>query len=139
MHQRSIPVSCHPHGGTGSAARPRVSEDARVCWCTAAEKEGRSPVRRTEESDRTPPLAPTQIEVCAGAVLSSRNCAEPQAPGPVPQPTHKTCSSYRLETEGRKLGTVRSQLKRCSARLLFQHPLSIALIIPQKGERKAQS
>src|SRR5262249_18514080 len=57
------------------------------------DKEGGSPVRGTQESDRTPPPAITQIEVRAGAVLSSGGCTESQTPGPVPQPTYKTCSS----------------------------------------------
>src|SRR5215468_5206428 len=92
-HCTSLSRSCHPHGGTSSAACPRVSEHAGVCQGTAAEKEGGSPVRGTQESDRTPPPAITQIEVRAGAVLSSGGCTESQTPGPVPQPTYKTCSS----------------------------------------------
>src|SRR5215469_18886444 len=102
MHQRSIPVSCHSHGRTRAAARPRVSENARVCGCAAAEKEGGSSVCGTEESDRTPPLALAQTKVCSGAVLPSGGCAEPEATGAVPQPTHKTgCGSYRLEKGGK--------------------------------------
>src|SRR5215475_10459553 len=56
-HCTSLSRSCHPHGGTSSAACPRVSEHAGVCQGTAAEKEGGSPVRGTQESDRTPPPA----------------------------------------------------------------------------------
>src|SRR5215470_6088891 len=102
MHQRSISVSCHSHGRTSPAARPRVSEDARVCGCPAAEKEGGSTVCGTEESDRTPPLTLAQTKVRTRAVLFSGNCAEPEAAGPVPQPACETCTSYRLEIEGRK-------------------------------------
>src|SRR5262249_36801033 len=123
-HCTSLSRSCHPHGGTSSAACPRVSEHAGVCQGTAAEKEGGSPVRGTQESDRTPPPAITQIEVRAGAVLFSGGCTESQTPGPVPQPTYKTCSSYRLETEGEKLGRVRSQLKKCFAGPAFSTPTS---------------
>jgi hypothetical protein len=127
MHQRSSSVSSHPHRATGSAARPEVSEHAGVCQSPAAKKEGRSLVCGTEESDRAPPLAIAQIEVRSGAVLPSGGCTEPQAPGPVPQPTYKTCSrSYRLETEERNLGSVRSHLKRRFAGLLFQHPQAMS-------------
>src|SRR5215831_576970 len=121
MHQRSVSVSCHPHGGTGSAARPRVGEHTGVCQRAAAKKEGGSLVRRTEESDRIASLTPAQTEVRSGAVLPSCGSTELEAPGAVPQPTHKTCSSYRLEKRGRKLGRVRSQSKRSFAGLLFQH------------------
>jgi hypothetical protein len=40
-----------------------VGDHARVRPCTAAKKEGGSLVRGTQESDRSAPLAPAEIEV----------------------------------------------------------------------------
>ena len=54
-----VSLSCHPHGRTRPATRSGVGEHARVCQSTAGKKEGGSPVRGTQESDRTASLAPT--------------------------------------------------------------------------------
>src|SRR5262249_60010499 len=84
MHQRKIQVSCHPHARTRSPTRPCSSRDPSLCPSAEAKEKGRGAVRRTQESDRIASLAPAQIEVCAGAVLSSGGCAENQAAGAVP-------------------------------------------------------
>lgn len=74
----------------------------------------------------------------SGAVLPS--VGEPQAPGPVPQPTRKTCcTSYRLEeVKEEKLGKVRSQPKRRFAGLLFPTPTGVitfwTLVIERNGD-----
>ena len=65
-------------------------EHARVREGTAAKKEGGSPVRGTQESDRTASPAPAEIEVRAGAVLPGSGGPEHQATGAVPQPTDNT-------------------------------------------------
>src|SRR5207245_8462800 len=91
MHQRSVSLSCHPHGRTRPATRTGVGEDARVCLGTAGKKEGGSPVRGTQESDRIAPLAPAPTEVRAGAILPRSSGAEHQAANAVPQPTDNTC------------------------------------------------
>src|SRR5438046_1114265 len=91
MHQRSVSLSCHPHGRTRPATRSGVGEHARVCEGTAGKKEGGSPVRGTQESDRIAPLAPAQTEVRARAVLPGSSGAEHQATSALPQPTDNTC------------------------------------------------
>src|SRR6266853_709555 len=68
MHQRSVPLSCHPHGRTSPATRTRVGEHASIRPCPAAKKEGGSIVRGVEEPDRTAAFAPAETKVRAGAV-----------------------------------------------------------------------
>ena len=87
MHQCCFPMPSHPSARTSAATRPRTSEHGRVREGTATEKEGRSLIRGTEESDRTAPLAPAQTQVRAGAVLPRSIRTEPQALGAVPPPT----------------------------------------------------
>ena len=99
MHQRSVSLSCHPHGRTRPATRTGVGEHARVCPGTAAKKEGGSLVRGTQESDRIASLAPAEIEVRAGAVLPGSGGPEHQATGALPQPTDNTHSGSRLLAE----------------------------------------
>ena len=94
MYQRSIPVSCYSHGRTGPAARPRVSEDARVYRRTTTKKEGGSIIRRTEESDRTQALTPAPHEVRARAVLPCRHCPEPETSRPIYPRQRKQPSSH---------------------------------------------
>ena len=77
----------HPPAGTRPATRPGVSQHTRVCHGTTAEEESRSPVRGTEEPDRTTSPAPAEIEICAGAILPGSGGAEHQAFGAIPQPT----------------------------------------------------
>ena len=79
----------------GSA--PGAGQHGRVCQGTTAEKESRSVVRGAQESDRSAPLAPAEIEVCAGAVLLGSGCAEHQATSAVPQPTNCTATCHHLE------------------------------------------
>ncbi len=97
MHQRPFSVSEHPPARTRPATRPRVSQHARICSRPATEKKGGSTVRRTEESNRAASPATAEIEVCAGAVLPGRSCAEPQTLGAVPQPTTNLNGSRHLE------------------------------------------
>src|SRR5258707_4768509 len=69
MHECGFPMPGHPSARTSAATRTGVSEHARVCQGAAAKEEGGSPVRGTQESDRTTPLASATIEVCARTVL----------------------------------------------------------------------
>jgi transposase len=69
MHEWSVPLSGHPHGGGGPAACTRLGQNASVRARPAAKKESRSPVFRTQESDRIASPALAQDEVRSGAVL----------------------------------------------------------------------
>src|ERR1700738_2055921 len=102
MHQRSVSLSRHPHGRTRPATRSGVGEHARVCEGTAGKKEGRSSVRRTQESDRTATLALTAHEVRAGAVLPGSGGAEHQTTRAVPQPADNPHCGSRLLAEVRR-------------------------------------
>jgi hypothetical protein len=62
-----------PANALASWSTPRIREG------TTGKKEGGSPVRRTQESDRTASLAPAQTEVRAGAVLPGSRGPEHQA------------------------------------------------------------
>ena len=106
MHQCSLPVPSRSPARISSTTRTGVGEHARVRPCTAAEKEGGSVVRGTQESDRASPLAPAEAEVRAGAVLPGSGGTEHQATGAVPQPADNTSSaSHRLaELTEEKLG-----------------------------------
>src|SRR4051812_5627856 len=70
--------------------------------CTAAKKESRSPVRRTEESDRAATLAFTTNKVRSGTVLPGSGGAKYQATGPLPKSTDPITGSRRLEKKQRK-------------------------------------
>src|ERR1700689_5251607 len=97
MHQRGLPLSRHPHGGTSPATRPRVGEDTRVCPCPAAKKESGSVVRGTQESDRAAASPPAPDKVCSRAVLPGSGGPEHQATRAVSQPTDKPrCARYCL-------------------------------------------
>ena len=50
-----------------------------------AKKEGRGLVRRTEEPDRSATLAPAQVEVRTGAVLSSSGSPKHETLGAIPE------------------------------------------------------
>src|SRR5437667_897278 len=96
MHQCGFPLLGDPSTRTSPATRPGFSGHAGVREGTTAEKKSGSVVRRTEESDRTAPLASTPLEVRAGAVLSGGGCPEPQATGAVRRPTDSTSGSHHL-------------------------------------------
>jgi hypothetical protein len=84
----------------------------RVLARTAAKKKSRSPVCGTQESDGSASLAPTQVEVRAGAVLLGSGCAEHQAPCAVPQPTDKpgsACYYFAERQENIRLSRARSR------------------------------
>src|SRR5436190_15491660 len=102
MHQRSVSLSRHPHGRSRPATRSGVGEHARVCEGTAGKKEGRSSVRRTQESNRTATLAPTAHEVRAGAVLPGSGGAEHQTTRAFPQPTDHSYYGSRFLAEVRR-------------------------------------
>src|SRR2546428_13996846 len=105
MHRWRVSLSCHPHGRTRPVTRSRVGKHARVCEGTAGKKEGGSPVRGTQESDRIASLAPAQTEVRAGAVLPGSRGSEHQAASAVPQPTDNTYygSCHLAEVKKEKL------------------------------------
>ena len=88
---------------TGPATRSRVGQHTRVRQGTAGKKEGGSPVRGTQESDRIASLAPAQTEVRAGAVLPGSRGPEHQAASAVPQPTDNTYygSCHLAEVRGK--------------------------------------
>ena len=96
MHQRSVSLSCHPHGRTRPATRTGAGEHATVRSCPTAKKESGSLVRGTQESDRGASLAPAEIEVRAGAVLPGSGGPEHQTTGAVPQSTDNTYYGSRL-------------------------------------------
>ncbi len=83
--------------------------NALATWCNtpsrrhSGKKEGGSPVRGTEESDRTASLASAEIKVCSGAVLPGSGGPEHQATRALPQPTDNThCGSCLLAEVGTK-------------------------------------
>src|SRR6202142_1364156 len=102
MHQRSVSLSCHPHGGTSPATRSGVSKHARVRQSPAAQKEGRSVVRGTQESDRPASLAPAETEVRARAVLPGSGGPEHQTACALPQPTDNPGSARHHLVEPKK-------------------------------------
>jgi transposase len=93
MHQCCLPGSYHPPERTSPPACAGVGPYAGVRQSTAAKKEGGSPVRRTEESDRAAPLAPAQTEVRARAVPPGSGSSNYQAIGAVPQSADNTGSA----------------------------------------------
>ena len=100
MHQRSVSLSCHPHGRTRPATRARWR--TRQSLPRHCGKDGRwKPCSRTQESDRTATPASAETEVRAGAVLSGGG-PEPQATGAVSQPTDNAHRASRLVAEVRR-------------------------------------
>src|SRR5579859_1559444 len=119
MHQRSVSLSCHPHGRTRPATRTGVGEHARICQGTKGKKKGGSPVRRTQESDRIASPAFAQIEVRAGAVLPGGSRPEHQATDAVPQPADHPCSASHYLAERRE--QTRQPSTRCRKDLLLPY------------------
>jgi len=72
--------------------RKGLGQHAGVRQSIAAKKEGRSPVRGTEESYRTAAFASAQTQVRARAVLPGSGSSEHQATGALPQPTDRSRS-----------------------------------------------
>ena len=99
MHQRCLPGPDHPPERTSPTTCAGVGQHARVRQSTAAKKEGGSPVRGTEESDRIAALASAQTEVRARAVLPGSGGPEHQTTGAVPQPTDNTYYGSRRLAE----------------------------------------
>jgi hypothetical protein len=102
MHECGFPVPGHPSVRTSPTTRPGLSQHGRVREGTTAEKESGSVVRRTEESDRTAPLAPAQTQVRARAVLPGSGCPEHQTTGTLPPPTGNTRSAHHNLTDRRE-------------------------------------
>jgi hypothetical protein len=121
MHQREIHVSRHPHARRCSPTCPRFGRDVSLCPHAEAKKKGRSVIRGTQESDRIAPIAPAQVEVRAGAVLSSGGCAEPQATGAVPQQASaadRNCVNEETKKRITRPRTVRNNVLQTG---VFQH------------------
>src|SRR5947207_2030749 len=98
---------------------------------TAARMSQETVVRLTQEPDWFAPLAPAEVEVCAGAVLSSGGCTEHQAIGAVPQPTDNPGSArHRLVAKKRNSTTHTRSPKGHSVDALFQHPQALSLKTP---------
>ena len=77
--------------------RKGLGQHAGVRQSIAAKKEGRSPVRGTEESYRTAAFASAQTQVRARAVLPGSGSSEHQAISALPQSAGNTGSNdYRL-------------------------------------------
>ncbi len=73
---------------TCEAARQRahaLAQTPEFAGVATSTTQGRGAVRRTEEPDRTAPLAATQVAVRTRAVLPGGDGAEPQTAGAVPQ------------------------------------------------------
>src|SRR5271163_2489695 len=54
VHDRTVPVSCHPHERSSSATSARSLDDTGVRACATTAEEGRGAVRAAEESYRPP-------------------------------------------------------------------------------------
>ena len=81
LHDRTVPVSCHPHERSSSTASARSADNTGVRTGTTRAEEGRSTVRRTQESHRSSPPAPAQIEVRPRTVLPGGHCPKHQTAG----------------------------------------------------------
>src|SRR5579864_7629226 len=123
MHDWTLQVSRHSHPRVGTTTRPGVGADPRVFQGTTTAQESRGLVCRTEESDRSAPLAPAPIEVCTGAVLPGSGCTEHQATGAVSHSVDNPCSgSHHLAEAIRELAASRLTAKDHSDHGVFQHP-----------------
>ena len=76
MHQRRLPLPCHPSARTSAPTCTELAKHARVREGTTAEKESGSIVRGTQESDRAAPLALAETEVRAGRSSSWQRLRE---------------------------------------------------------------
>src|SRR6185369_11946256 len=102
---------------TKTAFSPLFGRDASLCPRAEAKKKGRSAIRGTQESDRTASLAPAQVEVRTGAVLSSGGCAEPRAAGAVPgQASPADRNRLNEETKKRTTRPTTARSKRAANR-----------------------
>ena len=123
-------LSCHPHGRTSPATRTGVVEHARILEGAKRKKEGRRPVRATQESDRIAPLAPAEIEVRAGAVLSGSSSAEHQPASAIPQLADHAAPSHHVDKEEEVPGGTSTNPKRSHQHRVFQHPQAVTLKTP---------
>ena len=130
MHDWTLQVSRHSHPRVGTTTRPGVGADPRVFQGTTTAQESRGLVCRTEESDRSAPLAPAPIEVCTGAVLPGSGCTEHQATGAVSHSVDNPCSgSHHLAETIRELAASRLTAKDHSDHGVFQHPRLLTTVI----------
>jgi hypothetical protein len=90
VHDRTVPVSCHPHERNSSATCARSPDDTGVRTCPTTAEEGRGAVRGTQESHRSSSPALAQVEVRPRAVLPGGHRPEHQTSGTVPQPDNNT-------------------------------------------------
>ena len=74
-----------PHERSSSATSTRSPDDTGVWTCTTTAEEGRSTVRGTEESHRSSPPAPAQVELHSRAVLPGGHRPKHQTTGPIPE------------------------------------------------------
>src|SRR6266852_6338809 len=65
MHHGPVQVSRHPYPRARPATRPRPSQHSRLRALATGKKKGGGALRGTQESDRTPPPALAQDEVCS--------------------------------------------------------------------------
>jgi hypothetical protein len=115
VHDRTVPVSCHPHERSSSATSARSVDNTGVRRCTTTTEEGRGAVRGTKESHRSSSPAPAQVEVRPRAVLPGGHCPEHQATGPVPEwADHSTDTCHSL-------GAGKNDTPRSRARLSAQN------------------
>src|SRR5216684_4041588 len=77
-------ISMSPPGNA-----PETSQHSRLRPLATGKKKAGGALRGSQESDRTPPPAVAQDEVCSRAVLPGGDCAKHQAVGPLPQPSAK--------------------------------------------------
>jgi len=131
MHEWALQVSRHSHPRVSTATCSGVGEHPGVFSRTTTAQESRGFVCRTEESDRTAPLATTPHEVRSRTVLPGGGCAEHQTTGALPQPANRTDSGHPLETTRRPAVPWPNAAPRNHR--LFQHPQAITLKFPAKG------
>ncbi len=127
MHDRTVPVSCHPHERNSPAASSGSPNYTGVRTGAATAKEGRGALRRAKESQPHRPASASapQVEVRTRAVLPGGNCPEYQAAGPVPQPTNDVTGSRHFIGKARSppINSLQSSIPKLSKRRrVFQHP-----------------
>ena len=119
VHDRAIPLSCHPHERSRSAASARSLDYTGVQICATATEKGRGALRGTKESQsHRPASAPApQVEVRTRAVLPGGHCPEHQAAGPVLEyPNHGPLVGVRLA----------GQSEHANLAALYHHPIETA-------------
>ena len=132
VHNRTVPISCHPHERSSSTARERSLEYRGIQIRTTSTEKGRSALRGTKESyTHRPPTAPASpVEVRPRAVLPGGHCPEHQTASPVPKPTDTITNARQRIVAGTGGNVARRPFaspKSSNGRRLFQHPQANAL------------